>query len=364
MGELTFPASVRVRMVPDWREGNPYQALLAKGLQQTRCSVDFANYRPGWWALNQVVPRNACIDVLHLHWEHPLLHWALWSNWQFIRKLKRWAIVADVLLLRIRGVKVIWTIHNRVSHETRSPAGELELRRALASAVTRLIVHSTSALQVVRGDLSLHLRQREKFCVIPHGNYEGHYTNAEKGDEHSEVVARCSSSTTTILFFGAIRQYKGLGRLVRAFQSTQRADLRLLVAGKTYDDLLRSQLVELAAQDPRISLELGFVEDNRVIALFERADVVAVPFEKTLTSGSVLLAMTMGKALILPDDARVLDTPGDAGACYFSDDSDLIVSLSNLDKTRLAEMGAANRVAAAARDWTTIGVKTRRAYGC
>lgn len=353
---------LRVRVTPDWRRENPYQEMLAAGLLQAGCDVDFASYAVGFFALNRLIPVGSHVDALHLHWEHPLLHWVMWSRNPAIRAAKHFCFWLDAIILRARGVHLVWTIHNRVSHESTYPEGEAMLRKTLARSVSRIIVHSAGALRALQDDYGAEVLNSAKAAVIPHGNYEGYYERSQDGTVGLSKRHSLGALTTTILLFGALRRYKGLSRLLTIFPSVSRSDLRLLIAGRPADSAMASELQAAAAADPRIHLHLEFVQDSEVNEYFEVADVVVIPFERTLSSGSVLLAMTMGRALILPSDAMLLDTPGKQGALYFQSDAEFRNLLDKLDKTHLAALGKFNRNIALALSWAQIGLLTRQVY--
>ena len=51
---------------------------------------------------------------------------------------------------------------------------------------------------------------------------------------------------------------------------------------------------------PRIDLRLSFVPDDELPVLLAAADAVVLPFRDILTSGSAILAMSYGRAVIAP----------------------------------------------------------------
>jgi hypothetical protein len=107
-----------VVFVPDWRRGNPYQDLLAKGIEATGLRVTFADYPDGEFPLWTLVRRQRSIRVVHLHWTAPYLARVFWSGTEWKARMRIISLMLDVLLVRMRGIKVFWTMHNRWSHET------------------------------------------------------------------------------------------------------------------------------------------------------------------------------------------------------------------------------------------------------
>jgi len=352
----------KVLCLPDWRESNPYQSLLQQSMEALGLRVFFSGIPGGTFPLLRCWWRAGGPEVVHLHWSNELIGPCIWPRSKVVRDIRRRLMVLDVWILKRLGVQVVWTIHNLVAHESAGRELEFSARRALARVVDRVIVHSGGALRQIRQAYAGNDLPDHRVAVVPHGNYDGCYP--PNPAFKSELSARwgLGPETTTILFFGAIRPYKGLERLLSAFSQTQRPDLKLIVAGRPSDATVRELVDSAIRQDPRIVALLDFIADEQVAPLFELADVVAIPFERALTSGSAVLAMTFGKALILPELARELEFAAEGGCLYFDADSKLAELLESLSRSSLQGMGLMNRRMAAARSWGRVASDTRNAY--
>ena len=75
-----------------------------------------------------------------------------------------------------------------------------------------------------------------------------------------------------------------------------------------------------------------------------------------------MLAMTHGKALILPASARMLDLGNNDSAIFFEQIDDLAKRIQQLNKAILRDMGARNHRLAEQLSWNTIAAETFRAY--
>ena len=80
------------------------------------------------------------------------------------------------------------------------------------------------------------------------------------------------------------------------------------------------------------------------------------------TSGSVLLAMTLGKGLILPDTARVFGCIPEGGVNYLSNESQLVNIIEQLELSKLKNQGRINLDKAENMDWQTVSKLTFKAY--
>jgi beta-1,4-mannosyltransferase len=356
----TTDSSSDVVFMPDWRAGNPYQSLLADSLVAQGVRVGFHPMPKGLFALNRLPALVRRHKTLHLHWVNELIAHLVWPQHPWLRCIKRWLLGLDVWLVRARGTRVVWTVHNLVSHESQNPEAELAARRTLARCCSHLVVHSASAVRELQTAWSLDLSQ--KASVIPHGNYDGCYPEA--GIESNALRERLGlpPDALCILFFGAVRRYKDVLALAQALGQVQRQDVRLVIAGKPHEPALKAELESAAAKDPRILLALEFILDEDVASYFSLAHAVVVPFERTLTSGSVVLAMTLGKATLLSKEAKVLDLPDERSSCFFDSMAGLGALIETLQVSELAAKGRSARSIAQTLAWPGIASALKRVY--
>lgn len=353
----------QVLFVPDGRGGNPYQDLLAAGIRATGTEVGFADYPDTLFPLLNLARSHPGVRVIHLHWVPEYIGRILWSSSHLKGLLRTVLLILDVLMVRLRRVKLVWTVHNRLSHESTAPQREIMARRTLARVVTRLVFHSTEARISVEKLLAMPLAGRS--VVIPHGNYLGMYPADPGRERQLRERLGLGNGDKVILFFGALRGYKGIDQLLAAFHKTHDSRLRLIIAGKPFEPDIAADIEKAAAANPRISPYLGFIPDADVGPLYAIAHLAIIPFERTLTSGSAILAMSQGKALLLPEEARVLGLPDYRGVLFFDQTSGLQAALNCLpDVVQLQAMGRTNLEIARKLDWSMIGQKTVAAYGC
>lgn len=348
-----------VIFLPDWRGGNPYQDLLAAGIESSGLRVAFSDYPDSELPLLTITRSYPSVRVIHLHWINNYLRRIFWSGNSLKTRLRIGLLLFDVLMVRLRGVKVIWTVHNRLSHESPNPQREIMGRRALARAVTRLIFHSAEARTEVEQLLSL--RPTHRSSIIPHGHYIGMYPPNPSRADTLKTRFNIQEADRVILFFGAIRRYKGVNSLIQALREISDPRLKLIIAGNPMDQELADEIQTAAKTDERIKPYLGFVPEEDVHPLYAIAHLAAVPFERTLTSGSAILALSMGKALLLPDEARVLGLPS-GGTLFFSQQQGLREALQRLPTWDLNAMGQTNLQAVQALNWKKIGEMTVAAY--
>ena len=112
----------------------------------------------------------------------------------------------------------------------------------------------------------------------------------------------CRSGGPVFAFVGAIRGYKGVGELLEAFAGSTDLgpDARLLICGKPLPARLGRELEQRAVADPRIVLRLERMPEEELSQVLRAADVVVLPFRDILTSGSAILALSLGRPVIAP----------------------------------------------------------------
>ena len=113
------------------------------------------------------------------------------------------------------------------------------------------------------------------------------------GSRHDRTEA-CSQLNVSpdkkyLLFFGFIRDYKGLDLLLQAMQDERLQDLHLIVAGEFYTD--DSPYKEMGAKlGARIHWFDRFIADEEVATFFSVADLVVQPYKQATQSGVTQIA--------------------------------------------------------------------------
>jgi glycosyltransferase involved in cell wall biosynthesis len=211
-------------------------------------------------------------DVVHVQWlaiPRYDLHW--------LRRLPRPTVLTahDVLPRRPKNARA-W--------------GE-----ALA-LVDRVVVQSQRGLEEL-AELGV---ERERLVRIQHPVFE---SGVEPQPPHG----------ATILFFGLIRDYKGLDILLRALPELPQA--RLVVAGDPLDPVepLRRLAAELGVAE-RVEWRLGFVPEEEIPRLMREATLVALPYRKIDSSGVLATALGHGRPAVVTDVGGLPDAIREFGA--------------------------------------------------
>lgn len=152
--------------------------------------------------------------------------------------------------------------------------------------------------ETVKNDL-LSLKPDAKFKFCPHPLYN-HF-----GDKTDKQSARKKLSIPTekkvLLFFGFIRQYKGLDVLLETLNLLP-DEYHLVIAGEVYgkfDDY--REIIEKHNLQDRLTINTNYISDDETQLYFSAADVCVLPYKSATQSGIVGISYNFGLPVIATD---------------------------------------------------------------
>jgi len=101
------------------------------------------------------------------------------------------------------------------------------------------------------------------------------------------------NSQNVILFFGLIRSYKGLNKLIETFAHIikEKPDTILLIVGESYEDIVKYQdIIKEHNLQEKIMLVNKFIPNEDVEPYFKSADVVVLPYYSGTQSGILMMS--------------------------------------------------------------------------
>jgi glycosyltransferase involved in cell wall biosynthesis len=225
-----------------------------------------------------------------------------------------WLTVPRLDLRLLPRRPTVLTIHDPLGR------GRSPLPASAFAHVNAIVVHSQYARERV---IAQHGLEPERVHVIHHGalgaGAASRMLPAELQDTGEPVV----------LSYGLIRPYKGVRTLLEAWRGVTGA--QLWIVGRPMMDL-SGPLAAAGGVGPNLRLVPRFVTPAEEAALFRRADIVVLPYERSERfgfSGVLATALGHGKAIVLSDvgglsevgsdpaDPAVrLVAPGDAPAIH------------------------------------------------
>jgi glycosyltransferase involved in cell wall biosynthesis len=362
------PMTLRVALVYLGRRGaGPVLALeLAKALKdrayvQLYLSTSIENKREVLHSGLNVAFVNTYGSILGAVFNTTLLPIRLWplfhGLWQFqpnvvhYPMLHPWVplinVVLDAILPRVSKVL---TIHDAVRHPGEESRVLTLLQEIAVRQSDRIITHSqyVNDLVVARGVSA------SKVDAIPHGHY-GYY-----------IGEKCPPIGNAILFFGRIKEYKGIEILLEALGYVRQVlpEVPFILAGKGDLAPYNSRVKELSG----VQMINRWIPDTEVGTIIERAAVVVLPYLEASQSGVIPLAFAAGRPVIatrvgaieeqVQDGVNgILVPPKDARAL-----ADAIIHLLS-NREKLMWMGTmAKATAACELNWDRIAELTVKSY--
>lgn len=147
--------------------------------------------------------------------------------------------------------------------------------------------------------------------VLPHPVYT-HFGERIPRKE-AEKLLGIPSGSRNILFFGLIREYKGLDLLIEAFSRLD-SRYRLIIAGEPYGSFDRYQKLIEACPDPsRIHVFPRYISDSEVRNYFSATDVAVLPYRSATQSGISAVADNFEVPMIVTDVGGLKETIGERG---------------------------------------------------
>jgi glycosyltransferase involved in cell wall biosynthesis len=107
-----------------------------------------------------------------------------------------------------------------------------------------------------------------------------------------------------LLFFGFIRDYKGLDWLLEAFgdQKLRKFPIKLIVAGEFYTSSEKYlQIIKEKNLEEHVELRIGFIADQDIANYFGAADMVVQPYKTATQSGVTQIAYHYNKPMLVTD---------------------------------------------------------------
>lgn len=232
-------------------------------------------------------------------------------NWMSVgRKLQKWK--PDLIVIRFwipfmgpalgtilrqvrknRHTKIICIADNVIPHEKRK--GDKQF--------TRYFLKSCDAFITMSEKVMRDLRQFEKdkpAILVQHPLYDtfGEIIPKENARQNLHLL----TNEKIILFFGFIRQYKGLDLLIKAMadERIKQQKIKLLIAGEFYEDEKPyRELIEQNHLHQNIILKNHFIPDTEVQNYLCSADCIVQPYRNATQSGVTPLAYHFEKPMIV-----------------------------------------------------------------
>lgn len=273
---------------------NPFQALLYSSFPDEGLAVSPVYGFDTIPVLNAIGAQGYS-TFFHLHWTSPVLEGAI-DEADAAERVDAFLGVLDEFVGK--GGRLLWTVHNVFPHDAAFREQETRLQRGIVERCWR--VHTMSKDTPERlADVSP--VPAEKVLYSPHPAYHGAYPSYMTREE-ARLTLGIEPGEIVLTTFGAIKAYKGLARMLDVLEESWDHDApwRLVLAGGPDKDEDTQRLVRRAGRHPQVIVHARKAPAEEVQTFLRAADVALVPYERSLNSGYLLLALTFGLPAIAP----------------------------------------------------------------
>ena len=196
-------------------------------------------------------------------------------------------------VLKNSKTKNISIVHNLYPHERKM--GDNALIKKYIANSENYIALSKKVEMDLKG-----LTSAENVLLATHPVYDNY---GEQVDQKKALEKlNLSAEYQYILFFGLIRQYKGLDLLLDAYANFQKDNkkVKLLIAGEFYDkqEKYLQQIENLSIKD-QVIIHDHFIPNNEVKYYFSACDLVAQTYHRATQSGIMQIAIQFEKPMLV-----------------------------------------------------------------
>ena len=186
----------------------------------------------------------------------------------------------------------ICILDNVIPHEKRP--GDISLTKFFLNQNHKFIAMSDT----VEKDL-LSLKKNAVFERYPHPLYD-HFPESLDRKEACDKLG-LPKNKKLLLFFGFIRDYKGLDILIETLSHLD-DEYHLVIAGEIYGDFTKyDEMIKLHKVEDRVSKFVRYIGDDEVPAFFSAADVCVLPYKSATQSGIVGISYNFNLPVIATD---------------------------------------------------------------
>lgn len=183
--------------------------------------------------------------------------------------------------LKKRGIKILFICINVFEHED-NPLKKF-MTKSVLGRVQNFIVHSEQEKNEI---LTFNPTAKVRKHLLPLFEYDT-LPSGEKGP------------TLRLLFFGFVRPYKGLDVLLRALGILKGCNITLSIAGEFWNDkqTYLTLINDLGIAD-KVEIIDRYVPEQEMSSYFAAADLVVLPYRRSITSGVIATAYGYKKPVL------------------------------------------------------------------
>lgn len=301
---------MKVLFAPDYRNGDPYQQIVADALSQEGLQVIFPEgYRRGFPLWRECVRSRP--DILHLHWPEAYFYHP--NKWY--EQVRRVRLLADLFCVR-RRVPLVITMHNQVPHYCRTTPTIRHLFAGIRRLGSAIVVHGESVREMLEAEEPA---LAGRVVSMPFPDNTGPYRRyVDKRQARSQIGL--DPDRTIHLIFGTLAPYKAVVEMIHDWPPS--GDRELWVVGEPVDADYARKVSEAAREKPGVHVRPERLPTESLAVWLCAADAVLFRFHEVVSSGSLCLALGLGKTVVMPIGAMRIVPEGLGGLVRYYDPSE------------------------------------------
>lgn len=191
-------------------------------------------------------------------------------------------VLSLIAFLSSKKVKKVALIHNLIPHE----------KRFFDRFLTKIFVNQQDGFVVLSKKVKDDILEMKPNAIVKelyHPLYERFGDKVDKNEARKKI--NVPRDKTILLFFGLVRDYKGLDVLLKSLKELD-DDFYLIIAGECYGDFKKYQeIIDQFDLSNRILHLDRFISDVEVSLLFSAADICVLPYKTATQSGVTATAL-------------------------------------------------------------------------
>jgi beta-1,4-mannosyltransferase len=225
-------------------------------------------------------------------------------------------------ILKIRGVKIVFTLHNKAPHSVKGNAVKLKLFAFTIRRADFILTHASDGVE-----LALNKRKA---------------TKAKPIFFHHPVTCKGSTATKDkkydFLIWGTIAEYKGIDKFLDFYCKSEFAGkYKILIKGKIPNKEYKNKIMQYASED--IHIEDAFIDFEKLYELFEESRFILFTYQSdsVLSSGALMDSLCSSSNIIGPNCGAFKDLEKDNVILTFNNYIDIFDVIKELDSGKLQQ---------------------------
>ncbi len=218
-------------------------------------------------------------------------------------------------LLRLFGIKVIWTMHNKLSHSS----NHINLKKSIFNKLLKksdcILTHSSEG--VIYGE-----------SVLNKKNLPIHFFHHPVKDRRGNSANVCKWD---ILIWGTLSPYKGILEFLKLLHDKKIENkYKILITGKAISKDYYKALLGFANKN--IIIEEAFIEPESLKLLISQSKIVLFTYAKSsiLSSGALMDSIGFGANVVGPEVGAFSDLASENIISVYKSQDDIIAIIDKL----------------------------------